>query len=328
MSVLAFAEQREGKLRPVALETVTAARALADEFDTDVAAVLLGPPGIEAEAEALGRHGADLVLVGGSDAFAEYAPEAMTGAMEKAVGEANPKAVLFAASALGKDLAPRVAARLKAGLATDVTEIRAADGEIEAVRPVYAGKAFATVGFVAEPALLSVRPKAFQPEEAPREARVEELAFDPDAGEQLTRIHRVEGDKAGELDVAEADIVVSGGRGMGDPGNWGMLQELAEALGSGAALGASRAVVDAGWRPHSEQVGQTGKVVSPQLYFAIGISGAIQHLAGMRTAKTIVAINKDPEAPIFKLATYGIVGDLFEIVPRLTEEIRNARAEE
>jgi electron transfer flavoprotein alpha subunit len=233
--------------------------------------------------------------------------------------------VVFSATARGKELAPRLAARLGRGLATEALELRVEDGRPVAVRPVYAGKARMTVSFPDSPALISVRPNVFVPEERPGEGRVESLDVAPGGGRET--VGPVESSSGGELDVAEAGIVVSGGRGMGDPDNWHLLEDLRDALGSQAALGASRAVVDAGWRPHAEQVGQTGKVVSPQLYFAIGISGAIQHLAGMRTSGTIVAVNKDPEAPIFDVADYGIVGDLFEVLPQLTERIRQARDE-
>lgn len=326
MSVIAFAEQRDGVLKQVALEAVTAGRILADGFGVDLIAVVLASPGAMSDAAGLGRHGADKVIIGAADAFAEYAPEGMTDALAEIIKEESPKAVVFSASSLGKDLAPRVAARIKAGLASDVTRMSVEDGGVSVVRPVYAGKAFARVGFVAEPAMLSVRPKAYPPAENPRDATVEERSIDLDSSRLRTQVRRVEGETVERLDVAEADIIVSGGRGLQGPENWTLLEELADALGPTTALGASRAVVDAGWRPHSEQVGQTGKVVSPQLYFALGISGAIQHLAGMRTARCIVAINKDAEAPIFKLATYGIVGDLFEILPSLTEEIRKARS--
>ncbi len=326
MSVIAFAEQRDGTLKQVALEAVTAGRILADGLGVDLIAVILASPGATSDAATLGHYGADRVIVGTADAFAEYAPDGMTDALVEIMGDVSPEAVVFSASSLGKDLAPRVAARIKAGLATDVTTVSVEDGGVSAVRPIYAGKAFARVGFVAEPAMLSVRPKAYPPVENTRDAKVEERSIDLDSSRLSTQVRGVESETVERLDVAEADIIVSGGRGMRGPENWKLLEELADALGPAAALGASRAVVDAGWRPHSEQVGQTGKVVSPQLYFALGISGAIQHLAGMRTARCIVAINKDAEAPIFKLATYGIVGDLFEILPTLTEEIRKARS--
>jgi electron transfer flavoprotein alpha subunit len=236
------------------------------------------------------------------------------------IREGGFSAAVFPATAQGKDLAPRVAALLDVPLAADVTDLDASGGAVTAVRPVYAGKAFARVAFAASPAMVSIRPNAFQPVERAAAGAVE--AFTPQVSSAGSRVVGFSASGGGQMDVAEASVVVSGGRGMKDPENWALLEELRDALGSAAALGASRAVVDAGWRPHGEQVGQTGKTVAPKLYFAVGISGAIQHLAGMRTAGTIVAVNKDPDAPIFQVADYGIVGDLFDVVPRLTEEIR------
>lgn len=327
MSVLVFAEQRGGALRKAALETATAGRNLADALGVELTAVVLGPPGIDGVAEALGRHGADTVLVAASDAFASYAPEGYTDVLAKIIGERSPAAVLFTAGALGKDLAPRVAAHVKAGLASDAIEVGVENGRIYAVRPAYGGKVLVKVSFKGEPAMVSVRPRAVAAAESPRQPQIESIAVELDPARQRTSVQVEAGVQKERPDVAEAEIIVAGGRGMQDPERWKLLEDLADALGPNTGLGASRAVVDAGWRPHSEQVGQTGKVVSPPLYFAVGISGAIQHLAGMRTAKCIVAVNKDPEAPIFKLADYGIVGDALEIVPRLTEEIRKLRSE-
>ncbi len=327
MNVLAFAEQRAGTLRQVALETVTAGRALADGLGIELLAVLLGPPRLADEAERLGRYGADRVLLGTADTLGEYAPEAYTELLARAVQEHAAKALILPASAQGKDLAPRVAARLEAGLASDVTELAVEDGRVVAVRPVYGGKLLARVGFKMDPALLTVRARAYTAAENPRPGEVEGMTPEVDPEKLRTRVRLAAAEKRERPDVAEAEIIVAGGRGMQGPENWKLLEELADALGPGAALGASRAVVDAGWRPHAEQVGQTGKVVAPPLYFAIGISGAIQHLAGMRTARCIVAVNKDAEAPILKVADYGIVGDLFEVVPRLAEEIRKLRSE-
>jgi electron transfer flavoprotein alpha subunit len=235
-------------------------------------------------------------------------------------------AVVFSATGLGKDLAPRVAAKLDVPLAADVTAVDASGGSVSVTRPVFSGKAFATLSFDATPAMLSIRPNVFQAAERNAAGAVE--TFTPDVDPSSWRVRVVERKAAseGQLDVTEASIVVSGGRGLKDPENWNLLEGLRDAIGSDVALGASRAVVDAGWRPHGEQVGQTGKTVAPKLYFAVGISGAIQHLAGMRTAKTIVAINRDADAPIFGVADYGIVGDLFEVVPRLSEEIAALKA--
>jgi len=227
---------------------------------------------------------------------------------------------VFAASATGKDLAPRVAARLGRPLAQEVTDVAVEGGAVVAIRPVYAGKALLKIKIAGSPAVLSLRPNVFTPVQRPKAGAAETAAVDGSAGRVVVK--QIKAAPAGTLDVAEAPIVVSGGRGLKEPANFKVLEELAAAFGGRAAVGASRAVVDAGWRPHADQVGQTGKTVSPTLYVAVGVSGAIQHLAGMRTSKVIVAINKDKDAPIFKVADYGIVGDLFEVVPKLTEEIK------
>ena len=323
--VLAYVETREGVLRGVGRETASAARTLAERSGGSAHALLIGPPGTDALAPELAELGIERVFVAEAPEFANYRPEAAVRAMESLHSEADYAAILMPASAQGKDLAPRVAVRLDGGLATEITVFEVADGDLVVTRPQYAGKALARLSFPETPALCTLRPNVFRPEKRPVSLDVRTIAVEADPVRQ--RVCGIETGERDALDVAEASIVVSGGRGMQDPANWHLLEELVEALGDGASLGASRAVVDAGWRPHTEQVGQTGKTVSPNLYFAIGISGAIQHLAGMRTAKCIVAVNKDPEAPIFKLADYGIVGDIFEILPRLTEEIRSVRSE-
>ena len=322
--VLAYCEVREGSLRGVSREVVTAAAGLARQLGGTAHAVLLGPPGVASSAAELADFGAERIYVAESDDFAVYHPDAAIRAVASLQAEAAYGAILFPASALGKDLAPRVAVRLDRGLATEVTGLEVADGQIVATRPLYAGKALARLGFTGAPAIASLRPNVFTPVQRPGSGQV--VSIDVDSEPRRVRIRGIEAGDRGQLDVAEASVIVAGGRGLQDPDSWSLLEDLAGALGDGVAIGASRAVVDAGWRPHSEQVGQTGKVVSPNLYFAIGISGAIQHLAGMRTAKVIVAVNKDPEAPIFGVADYGIVGDLFEVLPRLTEEIRALRA--
>jgi electron transfer flavoprotein alpha subunit len=320
--ILAYIETRDGQIRNVAHEVLTVARKVADGVGEEVHAVVLGA-GISDGPEALGRFGADAIFVGDSDALARYTPDGYTRVLVDFIREHGCRAAVFAGSAAGKDLAPRVAARLSAGYAADCTGVEVESGEIVATRPRYAGKVFSRVSFEGEPAVLSIRPNVFTPQEKGGRGEVQPLAISVDPGSFLAVVREVRAAAGAKLDVGEASIIVSGGRGLRDPENFKMLEELAEALG--AAVGASRAVVDAGWRPHAEQVGQTGKTVAPQLYFAIGISGAIQHLAGMRTSRTIVAINKDPDAPIFKIADYGIVGDLFEVVPRLTEEVRKLR---
>lgn len=321
-NVLAVAEQRDGSLRRVSNEVVTAARRVADALGGEVHVFLAAPAGAGEAAVELGTYGADRVRIAEHADFGAYDPDGYLTALAEAVGAGDYFAVLFPASALGKDLAPRLAARLDVPLATEATELGVEDGELVITRPIYAGKAFARLTLDGTPRLVSLRQNVFTPAESPRDAQVETTPAKGGSGR--VRVRALESAEAGALDVAEAPVVVSGGRGLKGPENWTMVEDLARALGDRAALGASRAVVDAGWRPHSEQVGQTGKTVAPQLYIAIGISGAIQHLAGMRTAKTIVAINKDADAPIFKVADYGIVGDAFEVVPRLTEEIRAA----
>jgi electron transfer flavoprotein alpha subunit len=323
--VLAFLEHRDGRPGANAHEVMSLAGRLAASSGGHAHAILLGGPGMSKDAANLGRFGAATVAVGEHEALADYHPEAYAAVLAGKVREGTPQgaygAVLFSASVLGRDLAPRVAALLDVPLATDATGVEIVDGRVRVVRPVYSGKAFATLELDASPALVSVRPNAFSPTES--SAAGEVRSFSPDVDPSSWRVRVVERKQAAAsaIDVAEASVIVSGGRGMKDPSHWHLLEKLRDALGPGVALGASRAVVDAGWRPHSEQVGQTGKTVAPKLYFAVGISGAIQHLAGMRTAKTIVAINRDADAPIFAVANYGIVGDLFEILPRLAEEI-------
>ncbi len=318
--VLAVLEQREGSLKSVSHETLTAARALADQLGTNMEALVVGPPGVDVSSA--GVFGADSVAVVSSEDLALYQPSACAAAAVDRVKSQEHQVVLLAATAMGKDLAPRIAARIDCPLAVDVTTLESNDGKINVTRPVYSGKASYTVAIDALPCVISLRPNAFTAVERAGSANVEELAA-PAVDERVKTVVVKEPETA-RLDVAEAGIVVSGGRGLKEPDNFKLLEELADAIG-GCAVGASRAVVDAGWRSHADQVGQTGKTVSPQLYFAIGISGAIQHLAGMQTSKVIVAINKDRDAPIFKVADYGIVGDLFEVVPRLTEEVRKLR---
>ena len=322
-NVLAVLEQRDGALRKVSHEVVTGARRLADALagGSTVDALILSA-GTVRGAEQLGGFGADRVVTLTNPAFERYAPEGYARAVaERATaGGATYGAIVFAASATGKDLAPRVAARLGRPLVQDITDLSVTGGAVVAIRPVYAGKALLKIRVAGTPAILSLRPNVFTPVQRPKAGTQETAAVDGSAGRVVVK--QVKAAPAGTLDVAEAPIVVSGGRGLKEPANFKVLEELAAAFGGRAAVGASRAVVDAGWRPHADQVGQTGKTVSPTLYVAVGVSGAIQHLAGMRTSKVIVAINKDKDAPIFKVADYGIVGDLFEVVPKLTEAIK------
>jgi electron transfer flavoprotein alpha subunit len=321
-NVLAVVEARDGALRRISEEVVTAAKGVADAVGGEVHALLVGPAGADAGADALGRFGAAKVYVATGDGLDSYVPDVFAATVAGHAKQGGYFAVLFGASVQGRDLGPRVAAKLDVPLAGDATGLDVEDGELVITRPVYAGRAFAKVSIEAEPRLVSIRPNTFRPKEAAAAGAVETMAAVGDAADSRVKVREVKAASGDRLDVGEAPMVVAGGRGMKTPENWNLLEELCTALGPAAALGASRAVVDAGWRPHSEQVGQTGKTVSPQLYFAVGISGAMQHLAGMRSARTIVAINKDPDAPIFKVADYGIVGDMNEVLPKLTEEIR------
>ena len=319
--VLAVLEQRDGALKRGAHETLTAGRRLADAIGGALHALVIGPEGTAVDG--LGAWGADTVFVVADPSVARYQPGLYAAAAVERAQRGTYAAVLLGATAMGRDLAPRIAARLGRPLAADVTAIEH-DGGIVVRRPVYSGKAVYTLRVTASACVISIRPNSVTPVERAAGGAVERVDLPDGAASRETTV-RVKEPEGPALDVAEAPIVVSGGRGLKSPEHFALIEGLAAAFGGRAAVGASRAVVDAGWRPHAEQVGQTGKTVSPTLYIAVGISGAIQHLAGMRTAKTIVAINKDRDAPIFKVADYGIVGDLFEVVPRLTEEIKRIR---
>jgi electron transfer flavoprotein alpha subunit len=315
------AEQRDGALRKVSFELASTARKLADQLGEEVGAVLCGS-GIEALAAELGKYGVDKVYVADSPALEPYTTGAHATAVAKVVKENDPSILLLGASAQGKDLAAALVGKLATGLATDCTDVKIADGKLLAVRPMYAGKCFGEVVVTGTPQMASLRPNVFTIVENAKAAAV--VTFDAGLGEAKTKVLEVQKEAAGKIDVAEANVIVSGGRGMKGPEGFGILEELAAVLG--AAVGASRAAVDAGWRVQADQVGQTGKVVSPNLYIACGISGAIQHLAGMSSSKYIVAVNKDAEAPIFAKADYGVVDDLFKVVPALTGEVKKLLA--
>ena len=314
--VLVVTESKDGKLKKVSREALAIGRKLAEAAGGDLAAFATD----RAVADDAGMYGAKKLYF--ADAGA-YNTEQHTAALEAAVKEAQPAIVLFAGTSNGRDLAPRIAARLNVGVASDVDRLEWKDGKLRARRPVYSGKAFATVDVSGTPAIATTRPNAFPAEEAGSgAAEVVEVAFtkvEPKAKVIDTKVP-----EAGELSIAEADIIVSGGRGLKEAQNFSYIRDLAHAIGG--AVGASRATVDAGWIDHQHQVGQTGRVVSPNLYIAAGISGAIQHLAGMSSSKHIVAINKDAEAPIFRIADLGVVGDLFQVLPALTEEVKKAKA--
>lgn len=324
-NMLAFAESRGGELRSVAFETVTAARIAADASGGgEVHALVLGAS--HGGLEELGRHGADVVHVVEHPAFEHYNAEAATATVAERIRSGGYRAAFFSASAQGRDLAPRVAAALGVSLASDVTSFELTGDALVATHPVYTGKAIARLRLTGTPAIVALRPGAIAAAESPRKARVEPVAPAADPASARVVVKGIEQRGAARLDLSEAPVIVAGGRGLRAAENFALVEALADAFGN-AAVGATRAVTDDGWRPATDQIGQTGRLVSPTLYVAVGISGAIQHLAGMRTSRTIVAINRDKDAPIFKLADYGIVGDLFEVVPRLTEEIRKARAQ-
>ncbi|HEY3225930.1 MAG TPA: electron transfer flavoprotein subunit alpha/FixB family protein [Planctomycetota bacterium] len=314
-SILVFVEQREGKVKRASLEALSEASRLGE-----ASAVLVGS-GVGALAADAGRAGARKVYVVDEPRFKLYAPEGYARAILLALQKSGATNLFLAATAMGKDLAPTVAAMAGSAVATDCTGLASEGDRIVARRPVYAGKMYVRVGFRKAPAICTLRPNVFPlARDGNASPAVEELKLTLGEGDLRTLVKEVAPTSAGKVELTEASIVVTAGRGLGSPEAFKIRDELAAVLG--AAVGASRAVVDNGWRPHSEQVGQTGKTVSPNLYIAIAVSGAIQHLAGMSSSKVIVAINKDPDAPIFKVANYGIVGDAFEVVPALTEEFR------
>jgi electron transfer flavoprotein alpha subunit len=317
--ILVFIEHRNGHVRKSSLEALSAARKLFPYGKEPVVALVVGDNVNALGAIAIKCNPDKVLLVNGAE-FGNYSTEGFAAALSAAVKKEDPRYVFAANTAMGKDLLPRVAARCDAPVATDVVDIKDEGGNLIAVRPMYSGKVRAAIEFKSPVAFLTIRPNAFPVVEATNghQPNLEDLAVTADKiRAKVVETHAAEGQT---VELSEARVIVSGGRGIKGPENWGVLQGLCDVLG--AALGASRAVVDAGWIDHGHQVGQTGKTVSPQLYIACGISGAIQHLAGMSSSKVIVAINKDGDAPIFKHATYGIVGDVFEVVPKLTEELK------
>lgn len=319
MSVLAVTEQRDGKFRKITYEVLSEGRRLADSLGTELTALLIGAE-VEGLAAELGAYGADKIIVAEHAALTEYLTDSYTNVVAQISTTVDPQVIIIGASTQGKDLAARLAARLDAGLAMDCVAVRADGGNVIANRPLYGGKIQAEVALSGKPQIVATRPNAMRIEASAKAGSVEKVAVDP--GE--SHLQFVEKTlETGKVELTEADVVVSGGRGMGGA-DYSLVEALADALGG--AVGASRSAVDEGWRPHADQVGQTGKVVSPNLYIALGISGAIQHLAGMSSSKVIVAVNKDGEAPIFSKADFGVVGDLFELVPLITEEVKKLKS--
>jgi len=323
--ILTYIEVREGKIKKSSLEALGEARRRAGELNVAAAAVLLGG-GLDDLCVELGSRGAEKVFVLENSELNFYSAQGTAHVLAGLIAEIAPLAVFFAASALGKDLAPRLAARLGVGLASDCVKTAVRNGRLEFTRPIYAGKAFLTLALKSSPQLATLRPNVFAPgDTAAAGEMVKKTVVLPD-GAVKGRVSEILGESGGAIDVSEAEIVISGGRGLRAPESFQLLNELAAILPK-AAVGASRSAVDSGWIGHSHQVGQTGKTVSPNLYLAFGISGAIQHLAGMSSSKIIVAVNKDPEAPIFKVADYGIVGDVFQIIPALKDELKKILAD-
>lgn len=316
--ILVFAEHINGKLKRSSMELLQAAASSGNE----VVAVALGSQSADITAS-LAHNGATEVHIVKDAALNAYNPESFTANLVSIVEKAQPSIILASASATGKDLFPRLAARLNTGVASDCTELKISGDSVTAVKPMYSGKAFATVNFENSPikiVLMRANQLPVAAADTAKTARVTEHAAV--ACDLKTLIKEIVKGASEKLDLTEANVIVSGGRGLKEAAGFNMLHDLADVLG--ATVGASRAVVDAGWVGHGMQVGQTGKTVAPSLYIAVGISGAIQHLAGMSGSKVIVAINNDSNAPIFQKATYGIVGDAFDIVPKLTEEFKKA----
>lgn len=317
-NVLAIAEQIEGVFRKVTFEALSEGRRIADQLGGELNALVLGD-NIENIAKELGQFGADRIIVAENSALSEYLPDAYGNVIADVIDKETPDVVILGASTQGKDIAARLSARLNAPLAMDCVAIRFEDNNLMATRYMYGGKILADVVLNGKPQILAIRPNAMTIASAAGTGAVEK--FEVNTGPTLVKFIEKHLD-TGKVELTEADTVVSGGRGMGGP-DFAVIEELAQVLEG--AVGASRSAVDEGWRSSSDQVGQTGKVVSPNLYIACGISGAIQHLAGMSSSNVIVAINKDSEAPIFSKADYGIEGDLFEIVPLIAEEIRKLK---
>jgi len=319
MKILAFAEQRDNKLKKTAFEVVRTARIIADQTGGDVIALVIGDS-VQAIAGELGGYGATKILVVQKSILGKYSSTAYAKVISEVAKKEQADVVLLPATAMGKDSAPRVAVKLDAGIASDCTALKVNGGDIIATRPVYGGKALTEIKINSPVKVFTLRPNVFPSGGSTGAiAVVENIDISLSDSDFASLV--IETTQApGNVDVAEADIIVTGGRGLKGPENFKLIEDLAGVLGG--AVGATRAVVDAGWRPHSEQVGQTGKTVSPSLYIAVAVSGSIQHVAGMSSSKYIVAINKDKDAPIFQIADYGIVADAFDIIPAITLETK------
>ncbi|MCC6865361.1 MAG: electron transfer flavoprotein subunit alpha/FixB family protein [Ignavibacteria bacterium] len=317
--ILAFIESRDNKIKNSGFETASTALKLANDIGAEVEVLLIGN-GVNAVAGELSAYGIKKILIADDPRLEKYSTTAYSKVAAEAAKQRGADFIILSATAMGKDIAPRLSAKLEAGLASDCTEILAQDGNIIAKRPVYAGKAYIELKVTSQIKIFTLRPNVFKSIKVEGiSAEIEKLDIDLNDADFNVKVKEIVVSSE-KIDVTEANVVVSGGRGLKGPENFYLVEDLAKVLGG--ASGASRAIVDAGWRPHSDQVGQTGKTVAPNLYIAVGISGAIQHLAGMSSSKCIVAINKDKDAPIFQIADYGIVGDALEIMPVLIEECK------
>jgi electron transfer flavoprotein alpha subunit len=316
-----FLEQREGMIKKSSFEAVSLAAKLSEENSFEKESVTIGDKINNLSEPA--KYGIEKITYFKNKDLANYSSSAYTEILENYIKENAIDIILFSNTSLGRDLAPRVSVKINAGIIVDCTNLGYYEGEFQATRPIFAGKAFVETKLKSERKIFTLRPNVFKIVKSQESESANIISHDvpaPNLKNKVVGFKKSEG----KQDVAEAEIIVSGGRGMKGPENFKLIEELAESLN--AAVGASRAVVDAGWRPHGEQVGQTGKTVSPSLYIACGISGAIQHMAGMSSAKYIVAINKDKDAPIFSIADYGIAGDLFEILPALTLDVKKLKS--
>jgi electron transfer flavoprotein alpha subunit len=318
--ILVFLEQRNESIKKSSLEVCKAASSLASQLNYEIEAVTIG--GKINDLEITGNYGISKVIHFRNESLTNYSTSAYSEIFANYISKTDSELIFLSNTSMGKDLAPFVSIKTLAGLIIDCIHLEVDNGEIIATRPVYAGKALIDVKIKSNRKIFTLRPNVFPVGEIVNKTAAVEVKNVENPNLKMRVIEYKK--SGGKLDVAEADIIVSGGRGMKGPENFHLIEEMADILGG--AVGASRAVVDAGWRPHSEQVGQTGKTVSPNLYIAVGISGAIQHLAGMSSAKYIVAINKDKEAPIFGIADYGIAGDIFEVVPALNEELKKYKS--
>lgn len=318
MSVLIFLDQSEGHIKKSSLEAASYGAKLAENLNTSAEGIVLGT--VNDDLAALGKYGLKKIYTIKKDALNNFDDEVFTHVIAEAAKKADSKVIVFSNNFNGKAVAPRLSVRLKAGLVTGAVSLPETTSGFLVKKNVFSGKAFANVLIKTEVKIISLNANAYKATEGEGTAEIEELQVEiPQSKVTIKEVNKV----SGEIPLAEAELVVSGGRGLKGPENWNIVTDLAKALG--AATSCSRPVSDSDWRPHHEHVGQTGLTIAPNLYFAIGISGAIQHLAGVNRSKTIVVINKDPEAPFFKAADYGIVGDAFEVVPKITEAVKKLK---